>query len=106
MDGYGELSSPGYPYDIPEYTTCRWILRAAEGTVRNLHKFQMDERNLLRFQTKCQLLRLQQILVESLAFALRGDGIDCKKDYLEIFDGDSADALPIGKSVVHYQNLL
>ncbi len=34
VDGYGELSSPGFPYDIPEHINCRWLLRAADNMVR------------------------------------------------------------------------
>ena len=33
VDGYGELISPGYPYDIPEQVSCRWLLRAPDDQV-------------------------------------------------------------------------
>ena len=28
-----ELTSPGYPYDVPEHLSCRWLLEAPEGQV-------------------------------------------------------------------------
>ncbi len=29
-----ELTSPGYPYDVPEHLSCRWLLQAADDQVR------------------------------------------------------------------------
>ena len=32
-DGKGEIKSPGYPYDVPEHLSCRWLLEAPADQV-------------------------------------------------------------------------
>ena len=34
-----ELKSPGYPYDVPEHLSCRWLLEAPEGQVTSTFNF-------------------------------------------------------------------
>ena len=36
-----ELTSPGYPYDVPEHMSCRWLLEAPEGQVTQLLIYSM-----------------------------------------------------------------
>ena len=41
--------------------------------------------------------REQKILLTSIAQDLYGDGVDCQDEYVEILDGDTVDALSLGK---------
>ena len=40
---------------------------------------------------------MQKILLTSEFQDLYGDGVDCQDEYVEILDGDSVDALSLGK---------
>ena len=42
-------------------------------------------------------LDLQKVMLTSLDFNLYGDGVDCTDEYVEILDGDTVDALSLGK---------
>ena len=33
VDDRGGLESPGYPYDVPEHLSCRWLFTAADDQV-------------------------------------------------------------------------
>ena len=46
---------------------------------------------------KQTVLTLQKILLTSVAQDLYGDGVDCQDEYVEILDGDTVDALSLGK---------
>ena len=33
VDGRGGIQSPGYPYDVPEHLSCRWLLKSSDDQV-------------------------------------------------------------------------
>ena len=33
VDGRGGIQSPGYPYDVPEHLSCRWLLKSTDDQV-------------------------------------------------------------------------
>ena len=51
--------------------------------------------NLLWFTL--YIFRKQKILLTSVDQDLYGDGVDCQDEYVEILDGDTVDALSLGK---------
>ena len=34
VDGRGGIQSPGYPYDVPEHLSCRWLLEGPADQVK------------------------------------------------------------------------
>ena len=41
-DQSGIVSSPGYPYIVPEHSECRWTLKAQEGKVCQIEKVEVE----------------------------------------------------------------
>ena len=33
VEGRGGIQSPGYPYDVPEHLSCRWLLKSTDDKV-------------------------------------------------------------------------
>ena len=44
-------------------------------------------------------LYMQKLIINCLDLDLYGDGVDCEDEYVEILDGDTVDALSLGKWV-------
>ena len=51
-------------------------------------------------QSQLYRLDLQKVMITCLDLNLAGDGVDCTDQYVEILDGDTVDALSLGKYAV------
>ena len=61
------------------------------------HRADLTMSLLVSLLAKQTVLTLQKILLTSIVQDLYGDGVDCQDEYVEILDGDTADALSLGK---------
>ena len=61
------------------------------------HRADLTMSLLVSLLEKQTVLTLQKILLTSIAQDLYGDGVDCQDEYVEILDGDTVDALSLGK---------
>ena len=61
------------------------------------HRVDLAMSLLVSLLAKQTVLTLQKILLTSVAQDLYGDEVDCQDEYIEILDGDTADALSLGK---------
>ena len=51
----------------------------------------------IKHNSQCNYYYLQKVLITSLDQDLYGDGVNCEDEYVEILDGDTVDALSLGK---------
>uniref|UniRef100_A0A3B1JHW6 CUB domain-containing protein n=1 Tax=Astyanax mexicanus TaxID=7994 RepID=A0A3B1JHW6_ASTMX len=66
----GYVTSPGYPSPYPNSTRCVWLIRAPDP----------QQKILINFNPHFDL-----------------ENRECKYDYVEVYDGDSEEALMVGK---------